>query len=808
MLGAGACSDDVPEADTGTLPGDAGEEAGVTQCTSDKDCSTLKKVCDPLKKQCVDCIFDNDCKDSEHCKAYKCVPFTRCKNSMDCKSAAGKPICSKTLGECVACDSSTDCNKNEECVNHSCVPYTPCKSSKDCSGQVCWIAKGKCVDCLTEADCKEGQACEQNRCVKSTTCKSDKDCTGQGQLCDKTKGKCQDCLGHNDCPAVYHCKAGKCALDVCASKQSKCVGNAVATCTDVGDSYGVPNPCGSLVCVHSGLSAACKPKSTPDGGVPDAWQGGDGPVLPPCNPPGHKAMTTKSSFAGDWAVVMPQKYVYKNITITGAKAKQAAAVLDHNVNWEQVAGFVVSRPSSATTAGDESAAAIKDIGGIYATTTALDKGVATKTHDGFSTVISTELSVKLASTGDISLLRNKLVAALLGVPASSLSGLPASFGSPATDFVVRFSTVLRGGGRAVLVGAVTEKASDSDPSKATGLHSRDLANASGLAKAGKMPSGTCDTIKVSLKAANKVDIIWVVDESGSMSDNRKNIANNAAKFFTTATKSGLDFRMGVTNVTHPTSSNQKCIGKFCSKISSSTSDDGGTDRFLLPSEQAIFSACIKNPPCYEGGSEYGLVNSKKAVERHLPRAANSPDKIRTGAQVVIIVVTDEFPNGMTSTIGYAHYKTCTLPTSTQTALDKALKPYKDYFKGTASAESKIAFFQTIGGVCSNSCGAQVAHGYKELAKEFNGAVYDVCQKDLTASINTIITKIKAGIFSSPLTLKHKPITASLSVALDGKVLKRSQSGGYTYNAGSNTLSINGSVGLKNGSIITTAYRRW
>ena len=62
-----------------------------------------------------------------------------------------------------------------------------------------------------------------------------------------------------------------------------------------------------------------------------------------------------------------------------------------------------------------------------------------------------------------------------------------------------------------------------------------------------------------------------------------------------------DFRMGVTNVIPQKT--QTGYAKFCSRISSNKSDSGGTDRFLLPSEQTIFASCIKNPPGYEGGSE-------------------------------------------------------------------------------------------------------------------------------------------------------------------------------------------------------------
>jgi len=258
VLGTGGCSDPVPTADTGAPPKDAGEEAGVTQCTSDKDCSSQKKVCDPLKKQCVDCLLDRDCDKSEHCKSYKCVPYTSCKNSKDCVSVKGKPICSQKLRECVECNADTDCSANQACVNHACVSYTPCKNSKDCTNQVCDTAKGRCVDCLSKSDCKSYQECINSKCKSYHPCKSDKDCTDKGMLCDKAAGRCKVCLKHDDCPAIYHCKAGSCILDTCASVQSKCVNNGVAKCNSVGDGYDSPSSCGKQKCVQSGNTAKCE----------------------------------------------------------------------------------------------------------------------------------------------------------------------------------------------------------------------------------------------------------------------------------------------------------------------------------------------------------------------------------------------------------------------------------------------------------------------------------------------------------------------------------------------------------------------
>jgi len=539
----------------------------------------------------------------------------------------------------------------------------------------------------------------------------------------------------------------------------------------------------------------------------------DGPVVPPkdgpgptaCTPPGQKKLMYRYGKVGDWTVALELKSNYKSITISGAKAKQDVATFDYNVSWQQVAGFAVSTPTTATAATTEATAAITAIGkGVYGTVSTTDKGFTGKTHDGFDGVALTTLEIKLASTGDVSLVRNLVVAALLGVKSTSLGGLPLAFGAPATTFVLRFGTVLRKDGRVIFVGAVTDKAGDNDGSKVSRLVSRDLANTTGLAKASRPVVAQCDTFKVT-KPLTPVDIIWVMDESGSMNAERAAIANNASAFFTAAKNAGLDFRMGVTNVCNPNGSYKKYVGKFCSKISTKNTDDGGTDRFLLPTEANIFAACIKNPPGYEGGSEYGVVNASDAVSRHLPRAASSPSKIRTGAQVVIIVVTDEMPLSLYNTIGAGNINKCTLAASYQANLDKALKPTIDYFKGTKNPQSKVSYFHAIAGVCNNKCQAQQAHGYKELAKAFNGKVYDVCAKDLSAGIKQIINGILTS--SAQIVLKHTPISGSLKVAVNGVTLKRSLIKGFDFVLTSNSLAFVGTAAAK-GATVVASYTRW
>ncbi|MCK5796725.1 MAG: hypothetical protein KAI47_06060, partial [Deltaproteobacteria bacterium] len=405
-------------------------------------------------------------------------------------------------------------------------------------------------------------------------------------------------------------------------------------------------------------------------------------------PQGRKAVQKRRStdpedktigkFSGDWHVALEMSAKYGDMKLSNPKEKEAAAAIDHEDKAEEVAGFILSIPATKKDIQEELAAILARITakppGGTGTVSVRASGTQGKSHDKYDEVRGTILDVSGGNT-NVSTARNELVATILGRSPGTMTNLPAPFGTSGSDLVIRFVTIRRfafqedtSGNlvldakgfpkedtgkmeerRIIVMGAIALRSNYQDPARKTGFLVDDLSSGTAVAIWSDQVEDECDVGEItSLPVA---DIIWVVDESGSMDGERQDVVNNAKNFFSRALASGLDFRMGVTNVCAPSGSNDPAVGHFCSKISTSAHDDGGTDRFLLPSEQAVFTACINNPPGYEGGSEYGLTNAAEAVKKHLPRAQNQPGKIRLGAKIVIIVATDEGPQELSSIAG-------------------------------------------------------------------------------------------------------------------------------------------------------------
>jgi hypothetical protein len=111
----------------------------------------------------------------------------------------------------------------------------------------------------------------------------------------------------------------------------------------------------------------------------------------------------------------------------------------------------------------------------------------------------------------------------------------------------------------------------------------------------------------------------------------------------------------------------------------------------------------------------------------------------------------------------------------------------------------------IGGVCKNTCDADIAHGYIEISQALGGISADVCQTSLGASLQAMIDAVSGA--ASSVVLEYVPISASLAVAVGTDMLERSRIKGFDYSAGNNSLVFT-STPIEKGDQIMVSYRRW
>jgi hypothetical protein len=541
--------------------------------------------------------------------------------------------------------------------------------------------------------------------------------------------------------------------------------------------------------------------------------------------------------SGDWHLALELTGQYRALAVTAPKDMEAAAVIDYtDPQSELMAGFVVSIPIAPSQKTVDLADELRKISvklqsnRVAGSTDISERtsGSPGRSHDEYPQVTQAIFDISGTNT-DVSTARNDVIATLLDRAPAALGTLPTPYGGNTSEMVLKLAVVFRYPFKMkskneperdkeghpvyddsrdyerqlIVIGGLAARSNVTDPNRNTGFLQDDLAGATVLARYAAGTSNECDV--GTLTSLPVADIIWVIDESGSMDGERDNVRNNANSFFSRALASGLDFRMCVTGMMSPTGSYGAHTGVCGSRCNPNPdAAPGGQDRFLLANEQTEFSNCIYNPPYTEPGSEHGLVNAREAVLRHLPRASNDPSKIRPNAKLVIIIASDEGPEELRAIVDNDDKNLCHLSSLQRTNMSQALQPYLDLFKGVTNPEA-AAIVHVIGGLSCPTCAEAVAWGYMPLADQLGGQKGDICQNDLGSTLQAIIDSIAGA--ASPVTLDYVPIASSLAVAMDGVALPRSRTNGFDYRANANSLVfIN--VTLQKGSEVVASYKRW
>lgn len=479
---------------------------------------------------------------------------------------------------------------------------------------------------------------------------------------------------------------------------------------------------------------------------------------------------------------------------------ESAYMFDNTGADQQVAGFLVSRSSGLAAATDESTAAIAAIAALPEVTGIIVRvsGTSGTTLDGHDTVRATTLQVTTSAPTTPTALRAKLYPALLGRPPGEVFVPDAAWGDPtATSFAIVFQTVRRADPAQLLyMGAVARLADFDDRTKATGFHADDLANGTALAESGNGEAIECEQFIADQPAV--ADIVWVLDGSGSMADDRDRVAAHATAFFDKAIAAGLDFRMGVTDMTIG------LAGIF------STRQAGGTgDRWILPTEAALFATSVADPSgpdTSDGGAEFGLTQGRAALTRHLPRDDADPQHVREQAKIVVIYMSDEKPDEVENDLGFGEGNENYDAAMLASLLTYMATWIADFTANDAIAHAIVVPLPFTEPPCSTG-GAETGWGYFELVNATGGQIGSICQSDLGATLDAIIDNVLGE--ASPIVLSYVPISATVAVARDDVAVPRSREVGFDYRASSNSIVFfNMPFDPDNPSDVVVSYRRW
>ena len=205
------------------------------------------------------------------------------------------------------------------------------------------------------------------------------------------------------------------------------------------------------------------------------------------------------------------------------------------------AGFVAQliRPNGANSTEALRNAMVARLSAAFPSAVLEESGRGTFTHDGLNALVG--IKVNLGANGKPDTVRNTILGGLSGGNISNNAG--GNFTASVSPLSLVFSVVDRGGANFVLTGAVISGALHDSPTSDSAYLVDDAVSANALANSSLMLEPGCVSYRVSDQS--QVDFIWILDGSGSMSDEIDDVKAYASTFAGILNASNLDWRVGV-----------------------------------------------------------------------------------------------------------------------------------------------------------------------------------------------------------------------------------------------------------------------
>lgn len=275
-----------------------------------------------------------------------------------------------------------------------------------------------------------------------------------------------------------------------------------------------------------------------------------------------------------------------------------------------------------------------------------------------------------------------------------------------------------------------------------------------------------------------VDILWAIDDSGSMTNERRTLVGNFSRFVEELLRLQVDFQMGVTSV-----------------IAGDGGRLRGTTRIITnttPNPVAVFEANTTFPNS-RSRWEQGLRMTQLALTSpNIDVGQPNTGFLRPDAALAVIVVTNEDDSSFGNTDYFA----------------RAFRGLK------GKGNENLVSFSIIGGTLPNGCvppgetglygsTADPAVRYGEVATKTGGIIGSICDASFEQTLIRIAQALNTLKRVFPLTLE--PISASVTVTVDGVTIPQDPVNGWQYRADTNSVVFLGNYVPPPGSTVRLTY---
>ncbi len=310
----------------------------------------------------------------------------------------------------------------------------------------------------------------------------------------------------------------------------------------------------------------------------------------------------------------------------------------------------------------------------------------------------------------------------------------------------------------------------------------------------------------------KIDILWCIDNSGSMADDQASLAGNFPLFINYAVNVNADFQIGVisSEINEPAKTDSGDYNypgvlfnkKGTPKIIANNPPQNPTPNYqpVLSSSQEIIEAFRKNAligECCSDEAEACFEAAKKALSSPV---IDDPGKnkgfLRDQAKLYLIMVADEDDQSPGSVDYYADYFKQIKKDATGKLLSLSIVTGLDKDGDINNLPSPMK----CPGSSSESAGIRYLDMYKKVGK---GIAASICNKNW----GPLMSKLGLDVFDTKneFFLHSRPDENSIEVFVSGNKLNKDPQSGFTYDSANNSILLGPNVQVKDGEEVKITY---
>ncbi len=305
---------------------------------------------------------------------------------------------------------------------------------------------------------------------------------------------------------------------------------------------------------------------------------------------------------------------------------------------------------------------------------------------------------------------------------------------------------------------------------------------------------------------NKLDILFVIDNSSSMQNNQNKLAASFNKFITGFVQKGWDYKIAVTTSEAYRIQFQNIHPGWTDEVYAKFKDGSGQDLanhsgvfVITPSTTDPIGAFNKNVKVGTGGTGDERAFSSFWAALRSPTNAGF---LRNDSFLAIIILSDEDDfsdlfEGTTQTLSADPRR---VSTNDHDYTDVRLDPvdsYVTYLDGLTSSSGNGRRYAVSAIIkpdltsCTDGSANIYGKRYIELAQKTGGVISNICNPDFNQAVSEIQTRISE--LSTQVHLDRTPIESTIVVTINGVALAHNQTNGWWYFSDGNVIRFYGSA---------------